>query len=166
MLTSKFLLVVIFATISVFSFSQTAFTGSWERKDIVTIKGTQWKHRLPSKLKVTIIADSLVLMTTTVYEDGKIYERRETYPLDGKTLSRTITPPMGPKWTTERSFSLSPDTRIITLTDIELKPGHENSIETMRVQTWSIENGQLVIRKKSTEVLSENWEVRGVFERN
>jgi hypothetical protein len=45
--------------------------------------------------------------------------------------------------------------------------GNENEVELTRVDTWNLsaDGKQLIFNRKSIETTSENWEAKGVFEK-
>ena len=66
-----------------------------------------------------------------------------------------------------KSIAWSADKKTATFTTAIYVPGNENEVELTRIDVWTLspDGKQLTIQRKSVETKSENWEVKGSYEK-
>lgn len=143
-------------------FAQQQFSGNWKTKTLTHISGPKYGNAIQSSMQVSVSSDSIIIETVTPGGGGKTTTGRQVYSLDGKAFTSTSATS---KRKYIKTYALSVDKNTMTLTTVFYVPEKDNEIDFTRVETWTIENGQLILNKKSIETRSETWEVKAVFEK-
>ncbi len=142
-------------------FSQSIFSGSWLRKQLYPIAGPLYGNAIQAEMHIKFTQDSMIIEMTTPAPGGKTTQSRQVYLLNGKPFN-TVSAVSQRKLL--KTYAISPDKKSLILTTIFYSPDNDTEEDFRRVETWMMENGQLVINKKSIETRGESWEVKGVFD--
>jgi hypothetical protein len=157
-------IIITFCVITTHLVAQVNFSGKWTLKEKQHILGPEYANALQQQMTIEQNKDSLIIESISTGADNKETKSRVSVPMNG-TKVYSVSPTSGRKIT--RSLSWSADKKMLTITTPIAQQGNENEVELTRVDTWklSADGKQLVINRKSIETSSENWEVKGVFER-
>jgi hypothetical protein len=148
---SKLTVLSIALLLSATVFGQTNFSGSWVLKSKEHINGPQYANALAEEMTVKQTADSISTGKRTVAMNGKPSSAMDT------ESNRKIV----------KSIAWSVDKKTATFTTAIYVPGNENEVELTRIDVWTLspDGKQLTIQRKSVETKSENWEVKGNYEK-
>lgn len=148
---SKLTVLSIALLLSATVFGQTNFSGSWVLKSKEHINGPQYANALAEEMTVKQTADSISTGKRTVAMNGKPSSAMDT------ESNRKIV----------KSIAWSADKKTATFTTAIYVPGNENEVELTRIDVWTLspDGKQLTIQRKSVETKSENWEVKGSYEK-
>ena len=137
--------------LSATAFSQTNFTGTWALKSKDYIEGPKYGNALNEEITVKQGADSISTGKVTVAMSGK-----PTTTKSVETNRKMV-----------KTIAWSADKKVATFTTAIYAEGSENDVELTRVDTWTLspDGKQLTIQRKSIETKSENWEVKGTYEK-
>jgi PAB1-binding protein PBP1 len=132
-------------------FGQSNFSGVWVLKTKEHVNGPQYSNALTEEITVKQSADSITVGKRTIAMNGK------TSSIVDKESNRKSV----------KSITWSADKKTATFTTAIYAVGNENEVELTRVDTWTLspDGKQLNIQRKSIETKSENWEVKGVYEK-
>jgi len=132
-------------------FGQSNFSGVWVLKTKEHVNGPQYSNALTEEITVKQSADSITVGKRTIAMNGKT-----SSIVDKESNRKSI-----------KSVAWSADKKTATFTTAIYAVGNENEVELTRVDTWTLspDGKQLNIQRKSIETKSENWEVKGVYEK-
>lgn len=145
--TVLFVAILLSATL----FGQSNFSGVWVLKTKEHINGPQYANALAEELTVNQSADSFAVGKRTVAMNGKT-----SSVVDKESNRKSV-----------KSVAWSADKKTATFTTAIYAVGNENEVELTRVDAWTLspDGKQLTIQRKSIETKSENWEVKGIYEK-
>lgn len=141
---------------------QTDFSGTWILVSKQHVSGPEYDNALARQIKVEQSKDSLILEITSLGPVGNDIRRRASYPMNRQHFVYSGQP-ANRKF--DRSLNWSADKKIIMMTTIFYRPENYEEIDFTRIEEWSISDGKLNVQKRSIETRSDNWEVRGFFEK-
>lgn len=150
--------------INVNVFAQTAdFSGVWMIKERQMINGPEYSNALPKLITVIQNKDSLVIETINDGVDGQDVLTRQTLAMNEK------------QWFIRNdqnkrkygsNLKWSADKKTLIITTVIYVPENDRDVDLTRIENWTFSStGQLNINKKSIETRSENWEVRGIYDK-
>jgi hypothetical protein len=151
MMMRKIFVLSVAVLLSATMFGQTNFSGTWVLKSKDYIEGPKYGNALTEEITVKQAADSISTGKTTVAMNGK-----PTTTKSAETNRKMV-----------KTIAWSADKKVATFTTAIYAEGNENDVELTRVDTWTLspDGKQLTIQRKSIETKSENWEVKGTYEK-
>lgn len=148
--------------LTVTAFAQTNFSGAWILKDKEYIDGPQYQNAFVEQFAINQDKDSVIIESAAKGQDGSDIKTRAAIALNGKICPATSVT-TGRKM--ERSAKWSDDKKNLIITTAIYQEGSSSEIELTRVDTYSLSNNQLTIHRKSIETISDDWEARGIYEK-
>lgn len=150
------------ALFSMTSIAQTDFSGTWVFKDQQSISGNLYSNGVPKQITITQADKSMIIEKITAVGDGADATATDTLKFDGKPF-KSITASKRNKATT-LAWDASKNSFITIAT--AFNPTEKTKADFKTTDTWSIENDQLVmIRKSENFTNGEVWESKGIYEK-
>jgi PAB1-binding protein PBP1 len=148
---SKVTVLLVATLLSATVFGQSNFSGVWVLKTKEHVNGPQYSNALAEEITVKQSADSITVGKRSVAMNGKT-----SSVVDKESNRKSV-----------KSVAWSTDKKTATFTTAIYAVGNENEVELTRVDTWTLspDGKQLLLQRKSIETKSENWEVKGVYEK-
>jgi N-methylhydantoinase B/oxoprolinase/acetone carboxylase alpha subunit len=137
------------------TFAQTDFSGTWKLKTKEHISGPAYGNAIPEEFKVTQTKDSIVIESGT---------SRVSYAMNGgETSSVGATS----KRKSVRSVTWSEGKKVVTLKAVISVAENPNEVDLTRIETWglSADGKTLSLDRSSVETRSENWQTKGIYEK-
>jgi hypothetical protein len=161
-MTIRFLVIGIL--LSATTFAQNDVSGTWTLQSKQHIVGPEYGNALPKQITVHQQADSLIIESINIGENGEDVSNRQAIAMDGKPLTTTS---LTSKRKYVKSLKWNTDKKGLVLTTVFYLPDNPNEVDFTRVETWSLSpDGRLLnIDKRSVETRSETWQVKGVYEK-
>lgn len=133
------------------AFAQADFSGTWVLKNKEYVNGPQYGNALAEEVVVKQTKDSVTVGKTSVSMNGK-----GTTVMNKESNRKSV-----------KSIAWSKDKKTATFTTAIYAEGNEKEIELTRIDTWTLspDGRQLMVNRKSVETKSENWEVKGTYEK-
>lgn len=142
--------------------AQDNLSGTWTLQNKQHIAGPQYANSLPKQVSIHQQADSLVIETTSIGSGGKDVTNRQAVPMDGKpvTIDKTRKLVKSLKWMNNKKG--------FVLTTIYYRTEDPKAVDFTREEDWQLsqDGKQLNIDKKSIETRSEDWQVKGKYEKS
>lgn len=145
----SFLFMAVFS--SAVLFGQTNYSGTWVLKSKEHINGPEYQNALQEEMTVRQTKDSISTGKSSVALNGK-----PTTTISKESNRKLV-----------KSVGWSSDKKVATFTTAIYAEGNEKDVELTRVDSWTLspDGKQLTVLRKSIETKSENWEVKGVYEK-
>lgn len=141
--------------------AQDNLSGTWMLQNRQHIAGPQYANSLPKQVVILQQADSLIIETINIDGGGKDVTNRQAVPMDGKpvTINKTRKLVKSLKWANDKKG--------FVLTTVYYRTDDPSAVDFTREESWNLsKNGkQLNIDKKSIETKSEDWQVKGTYEK-
>jgi hypothetical protein len=145
---------------SLYSFSQSNFSGTWLLKTKQQVSGPEYINALPKKITIDQQKDSIVIETVSPGPIGNDITSKQIIATDSKPFSSVG---LTSKRKFTRTFQWDKAGSSFMIKTIFYTQGDENEIDFTRVETWQLKDNTLLIDRKSIETRSDTWETIGTF---
>jgi len=140
----------------------TDFSGTWLFKDQQSISGNLYSNGVPKQITITQTGKALIIEKITAVGDGTDATSRDTLSFDGKPF-KTLSPSKRPK---EVTLKWNAAKEGFTTIATAFNPTDKTRADFKTTDTWSIENDQLVmIRKSENFTNGEVWQSKGIYDK-
>jgi hypothetical protein len=162
-MTKKILAALILLITTNYMYAQTNFSGTWSEPELEMVDGIQYSNALPNLIKVIQTKDSIMLERTTIANDGNT-TATETFPLNGKKVIRVT---KTSKRTITTTATWSDGGKVLTIISIYSYSEKPTEIEYKNTEIWTrSDEGSLMIVKTSDATVTDDWTIKGTYQKS
>jgi hypothetical protein len=144
--------------ISCLTYAQSELSGNWTFQKQESISGKLYSNGSPETIKINVDGSNVIIEKSTAVGDGTYTKISETVSLDGKAFE-TVTASKRKKVITLKKDG----TKYIEYA-ILYNVSDPTKIDRKVTDTWSIENGQLLLDRKDENIEGNNtWESKATY---
>lgn len=146
------------------AFGQNNLWGTWVLQSKQHVSGPEYVNALARQITLRQEADSLIIQMINIDGNGQEISSRQTVAMNGQPVT-TVSTKSNRKLV--KSLNWSSNKKDLIITTVFYVPDNPGEVDFTRVETLSLspDGRQLNIYKKSVETRSENWEVKGVYDK-
>ena len=142
--------------------AQTDFSGTWIFKDQQSISGNLYSNGSPKQITIVQTDKNIIIKKVTAVGDGTDANTADTLFYNGKPF-KSIT---SSKRNKESTFQWNDNKDSFTTIGTAFNPADKTKADFKTTDTWTIENDQLVLTRKSENFTNgEVWESKAVYDK-